>query len=144
MIVIAVTNAHKRHRVPRAPVLRAVRRVLRGEGVRDGAVSVIFIGTALCRSLNRRYLRHPWTTDVISFPLGEGGRLEGEVYVNLDRACAQAREERVTATEEILRLVIHGVLHLTGSTDGTRSERSRMHELENTYLRARRAPGGNA
>jgi rRNA maturation RNase YbeY len=134
MIRIAVANAHRRRRVPHAPVVREVRRVLRGEGVTDARVTVVFIGTPLCRALNARHLGHPWTTDVLAFPLEEHGTLEGEVYVNLDRAGAQAREYRVPPAEEVRRLVIHGTLHLAGWDDGTPRKRGRMQAREDAYL----------
>jgi rRNA maturation RNase YbeY len=86
--------------------------------------------------MNRRFLGHRGATDVISFPLDEKKAVEGEVYVNLDKAREQAGRERVPEHEEILRLVVHGVLHLLGYDDGTVRLRLGMKRREDRCLRA--------
>jgi rRNA maturation RNase YbeY len=91
--------------------------------------------------MNRRFLGHDYTTDVICFRLGTPGRLEGEVYVNLDRAHVQAGEYGVTHGHEAARLVIHGTLHLAGYDDRTPAKARRMRRREDQIL-ARLFPGG--
>jgi len=121
--------------------------VLRGEGVGAGEISVVCVSDGVSRRMNRRFLRHDHATDVISFPLGEGDTIEGELYVNLDRARVQARQYGVTRTHELARLVVHGTLHLTGYDDGTTNDRERMRLREDEVLtRLLRASGrrGNA
>jgi probable rRNA maturation factor len=135
MILVAVHNAHRRYRISRARVTRLVRSVCRGEGVDRARVSVVFIGSRACRTLNRKFLRHDYVTDVLSFPLGEkAGDVEGEIYVNLDRSREQARAYRVSPVLERSRLVVHGTLHLLGYTDGTQRNARRMHQREDRYL----------
>lgn len=116
--------------------------VLRDEGYRAGEISVVCVSDGVSRRMNRRFLGHDYATDVISFPLGEGDTIEGELYVNLDRARVQARQYGVTATHELARLVVHGVLHLTGYDDRTVDDRKRMRFREDGILtRLFRAPG---
>jgi len=81
--------------------------------------------------LNRASLGRRGTTDVIAFDLSELGLpvdLVGDVYVSLDRARRQAADFGVGESEEILRLVLHGVLHTIGYEDGTESRRKKMNE----------------
>ena len=87
---------------------------------------MVFIDSRRCRALNRRYLAHDWVTDVISFPLAPEPVIEGEVYVNLDRARTQADQLGLPYGNEVLRLVVHGVLHLLGYDDRTPVRRRRM------------------
>ena len=134
MIDVAVFNAHPAHRIPRAGVIAAVRRVARGERKRRAAVSVVFVGNRASARMNRRFLGHGGGTDVISFPLGEGGVIEGEVYVNLDRARTQAREYGVRFTDEVRRLVVHGTLHLFGYDDRTVVLGRHMKRREDRYV----------
>jgi len=84
--------------------------------------------------LNRRFLHHDYKTDVISFNLGERGIIDGEIYVSVDRARVQAKRYKVTTEAEVLRLIIHGILHLTGWDDETRSQKLRMRRRENEYI----------
>jgi rRNA maturation RNase YbeY len=99
-------------------------------------VSVVFVGSRFIRRINRRYLQHDYVTDVIAFPLGEGKEtpLEGEIYVNLDRARSQAREYKVPFSEETRRLLIHGTLHLLGYADSTSRKKTIMTQRENLLL----------
>jgi probable rRNA maturation factor len=131
---VSVTNAHHRARCPASLIARCVRAVLRGEGYRSGELSVVCVNDAISRRVNRRFLRHDYATDVISFPLGEGDAVEGEVYVNIDRARVQASEYGVSRSNEVSRLVIHGVLHLVGFDDRTSRQRTAMRAREDAYL----------
>jgi probable rRNA maturation factor len=135
MRTIRIFNAHPKHRLRHAPTVALARRVLAGEGIRDASLGVIFIDDRRMKAMNSRFLRHRYTTDVLSFPLADQrGELEGEVYVNLDQSARQAAEYRVTMRAEVSRLVIHGVLHLAGYRDKTVSERRGMKRKEDEYL----------
>jgi probable rRNA maturation factor len=75
--------------------------------------------------LNEEYLSHEGPTDVISFPLGDERRIVGDVYIGLEQAARQAEEFGVSRSEEILRLTIHGMLHILGwdhPEDGSRTD----------------------
>jgi probable rRNA maturation factor len=135
MIRVAVFNAHPRRRIAREPIGRTVRLVLKGEKIHRASVSVIFIDSRRTRKINRKYLAHDTITDVISFPLETEGLLEGEIYINLDRAREQAAEYGVTKSNEITRLVVHGTLHLAGYDDRKPRQAVRMHARQERYVR---------
>lgn len=100
-----------------ALVRRLVTSVLRAERAtsRVAAVSVTFVGPARMRTLNRTHLRHDRPTDVIAFVLpAPDGRLVGDIYVCAAEGRRQAKEAGVPPRQELIRLVIHGALHLLG------------------------------
>lgn len=97
---------------------------------RRAAVSFVILDDARIQEMNVRFLGHDYATDVITFPLGEEGELDGEVYIGADTAAAQAREHGVPFREEIARLAVHGLLHLLGHDDMTPEAAARMHELQ--------------
>ena len=111
-----------------------MRAVLKGEGVPTGALSVVFVGSRFIRSINRRYHSHDAVTDVLAFPLGGERALDGEIYVNLDRAVSQARRYGVSTGNETRRLIIHGLLHLLGYDDRTSRAKRRMTQQQESYL----------
>ncbi len=101
--------------LPEEAVERAVRATLRAEGHEAAELSVAFLDDAGITSLNREYLDHDRPTDVISFALhGEDEAPLGDVYVGVDQALRQAAELGVDPREELLRLAVHGTLHVLG------------------------------
>ena len=84
----------------------------------------------------RCYLQVTGPTDVMAFNLSENGAaLEGEVYICLDQARCQAACYGVSLASEVVRLAVHGVLHLSGEDDKTEVGRARMRRLEDRVLR---------
>lgn len=93
----------------------AVRAVLAAEGAPEIELSIALVSDETMADLNLRYLAHEGPTDVISFPLEQpGAPLVGDVYVGHDQAVRQAAENGIPLREELLRLVIHGTLHILG------------------------------
>jgi probable rRNA maturation factor len=115
--VVQVAAQGVRPAVSRARVARVADRVLRAEGVRDALLSITFLPNRRIAALNWEHLRHRGATDVISFgfaPVEAGGDLVGDVYIAPDIARENARAYGRGVREELLRLVVHGVLHVIG------------------------------
>jgi probable rRNA maturation factor len=115
--------------VPEAAVRRLARRLL---GRRS--VSLAFVRDAVIRRLNREFLKHDRATDVIAFPLGDGG-VFGEVVVSGETARREARARGLPPEEELLRYVAHGILHLLGYDDHAPADRERMWKRQEAELR---------
>ncbi len=100
-------------------------------------LSLTLLGDDEIRELNREYLGHDRPTDVISFTLGDPGDLVGDVYLGVDQARRQADEHGVPITEELLRLAIHGTLHVLGHDHPEGEDRygSPMFERQEHILR---------
>ena len=116
------------------PIARYVRRVLKKSKQLKASVNVVFVDSRLMRQLNRKYLSHDYGTDVLSFCLEKKGTLEGEIYINLDKARQQARMYKATFSHEVARLVIHGALHLVGHDDRVRTKAVIMKREEEKHL----------
>jgi len=120
-----------------AVVRRVVRGVLRAER-RDADVSITFLGAITMRRLNDEFLGHDQPTDVISFGLaGPDGRLAGDVYLCRAVAARNARRHGVPLRQELVRLVIHGTLHVLGyeHPDGDHRTRSPMWQRQERYVK---------
>lgn len=118
----------------------AVRAVLRGER-RRATVSVTFIGRDRMRGLHQRYMGKRRATDVLAFGLPQpGGGLAGDVYVCVWQARRQAGTHRVAVREEVLRLVVHGTLHLLGwdHPEDDARDQSAMWRRQERYVRSLR------
>lgn len=139
--IVDVTAAGVRVPVARQRVARVAERVLRAERVAHALVSVAFVSDREIAALNRKHLGHRGPTDVISFgfaPGARGGPVVGDIYIAPDVARRNAAAHRRGVREEILRLVVHGVLHVLGydhPADESRTE-SPMWRRQERLLRA--------
>jgi probable rRNA maturation factor len=89
--------------------------VLRAEGLAAAELSVVLAGDERMADLNREYLGREGPTDVLAFHLHDPGEPPlGDVYVGLEQALRQAASFGATPGEEVLRLAVHGILHVLG------------------------------
>ena len=109
--------------------------VLQGEKKEYDSVSVLFVSDSEIREINKNYLGHDYSTDVISFPLNdEPENLEGEIYVSYETTKINSLNYNVPHSSELLRVVIHGILHLAGYDDSTDSQKEEIKMREDHYL----------
>ncbi len=123
--------------VAAALVRGAVEHVLHREGT-SAHVAVTFLGRDTMRRLNQQHLNHDWPTDVISFALPQpDGGVAGDIYICRYVAAREARRRGIAVREELVRLVVHGTLHVIGHEhhEGEARTRSPMWTLQERYVR---------
>jgi probable rRNA maturation factor len=126
-LIIDVSAAGVRVPVSLARARAASERVLRAERVTDALVSIAFVSDRQMASLNWQHLQHRGATDVISFgfaPSAVGCGVVGDIYIapGVARRNAMAHDERIR--DELLRLVVHGTLHVLGYEHPEGADRS--------------------
>lgn len=126
--MILIANLQKSVRIPRAKVEAIGRRLL---GKRS--LSVAFVTDVQMRRVNRRFLRHDYVTDVLAFRLD--GDPFGEVVVAPGVARREAARRGIPVEQELLRYVLHGILHLLGYDDRRPRDRRRMWARQERELR---------
>ena len=115
----AVGVAVEGTRIPisRTRVATIARAVLEAEKVRDAMLSIAFVSNPVIRRMNKWHLRRDRVTDVIAFGFKSAGRnapVVGDIYIAPGVARASAAANGVRLSDEITRLVVHGVLHVLG------------------------------
>jgi probable rRNA maturation factor len=124
--------------LPSGVVRRIVEAVLAGER-RRAFISVTFLGRESMRRLNARHKGRDEPTDVLSFALREpDGRMTGDVYICPWVAAREAGARGVPLREELVRLVVHGTLHVLGRDhpEGKGRTRSPMWRRQERYVEA--------
>jgi|GEM_PF-1233077 len=102
---------------------------------RGGQIGVILVGTDRIRALNRDFRGNDRPTDVLSFDLSDTpDEIEGEIYISVDAARAQAEEAGCAFSEELARLVVHGALHLAGYDHHSPADGRRMAAATRRWL----------
>ena len=104
------------------------------EGKTAGEISIIFCSDEYLLEMNQQYLHHDYYTDIITFDLGDGTAIEGELYISVDRVKDNAINMDVPYLDELQRVIIHGILHLCGYKDKKQADQLKMRQLEDRYL----------
>ena len=116
---------------------RFVKKVLEILDHKNWEVSVLFCNNKYIKSLNAQYRNKDEPTDVLSFPLGETDTryyLAGDIVVSLDALEENARFFKVSEDEELRRLLVHGILHLSGKDHATNKAEESMLKIQEEIL----------
>jgi rRNA maturation RNase YbeY len=101
-------------------------------------VNYIFCSDKYLLSLNQDYLKHNTLTDIITFDNSEGSLIAGEIYISIERVNENASKYASGLTDELHRVMIHGVLHLCGYKDKKPDDKTLMRKKEDAYLSLRK------
>ncbi len=105
------------------------------EGYAVGDLNYIFCSDDYVLQINREHLRHDYYTDIITFDTGEDeGRIEGDIFISVDRVADNAAQLGIPAELEMRRVLAHGLLHLCGYGDKTADEQTQMRGKEEAWL----------
>lgn len=111
-------------------IKRFLERVIRDEKRIPGDLKFIFTDDTSLQDINREFLKNRYYTDIISFDYSEGGVINGELYISQEAVRRNAVNYDVKIKEEILRVMIHGVLHLCGYNDNNERNRDIMFSIQ--------------
>lgn len=108
--------------------------VAREHGKRVGALTYVFCDDEYILATNNQFLGHDYYTDIITFDYSNSHRISGDMVISLDTVRSNAEQLGVDYQGELLRVIIHGVLHLCGINDKGPGEREIMERHENEAL----------
>ena len=105
------------------------------ENKKLGFINCVFCSDEYLKGVNKKYLKHDYYTDIITFDHKEKeDNVEGDLYISLERIKENAKNFGVKTEEELIRVIIHGLLHLIGYKDKSKKEKMIMTQKENKYI----------
>ena len=109
---------------------------LKQEQINHAKINLIFANDTLLNNLKVKYFQKDHLTDVIAFRINDykNSKIEGEIYISLERAIDNAKTYSQKISKELARLIIHGTLHLLNYKDNTDNDKLMMTEIEDKYL----------
>ncbi len=118
-----------------APAIeRWINDIIKREGKTLRQLSYIFADDAYVHAINLEHLQHDTYTDIITFPYGEDGIIEGDIFISIDRVRENAVTFQTAFETELRRVIIHGVLHLCGYLDKSPEQEKNMRAKEDEAL----------
>ena len=135
---VVIANRQRTRKINSPQLRRIVGDLIIELKVKDAQLGINLVAAPKMTSLNETFLQHEGSTDVITFDYSDGqkrGVLHGEIFVCVEEAILQAKKFTTTWQSEVVRYIVHGVLHLLGLDDSKPAARRRMKRVENRLLR---------
>lgn len=140
--VLIIANRQRRKKINTRLLRQIVTALLDELEIAEAELGLHLVAAPEMARVNETFLNHEGSTDVITFdhselqtPNAERRTVYGELFICVDDAIAQAREFRTTWQSEVIRYLVHGVLHLLGHDDHAAAARRKMKREENRLLR---------
>lgn len=115
-----------------------IQETIKSKKRKTGDINFIFCSDTYLLAINKQYLNHNTYTDIITFDYSKGSQtqsISGDIYISIDRIKENATKYSKTKEEELHRVIIHGILHLLGYADKTKTAKEEMTKQENNCLR---------
>jgi probable rRNA maturation factor len=109
--------------------------VILSENKKEGDINYIFCDDDFLININQQYLDHDTLTDIISFDYSVGNELHGDIFISTERVAENAQDFGVSFSEELLRVLSHGVLHYCGYKDKSETDELLMRSKEDEKIK---------
>tara|TARA_B100000427_G_scaffold68648_1_gene54990 strand:- start:281 stop:712 length:432 start_codon:yes stop_codon:yes gene_type:complete len=135
MINVHVNNLHEDFLFKSLSIEKISEKILTDSNYNKIDLNFIFCNDLKLNSLKIEYFNEDVLTDVLTFPLRNDTILESEIYISVDRAIDNAKKNNVTLENEIIRLIVHSILHLLGYNDDTKERKEEMFLKQEDYIK---------
>lgn len=99
-----------------------------------GDINIIFVSRQKIIALNKKYLNHNYSTDILSFNYNSGNSIAGDLFICKEQIQINSEIHNTNFDQEVARVIIHGVLHLLGFDDISIEDKKKMRQAEDFYL----------
>ncbi|MBU4443491.1 MAG: rRNA maturation RNase YbeY [Candidatus Marinimicrobia bacterium] len=135
MSLVSIINNYPKFQLLSPAIKSIIETVAKGENVSFSRVTIIAASDQILNRLKKQYFHDDVLTDTISFNFNEPGEaIEGEIYISIDIIKDNARRFDNTFQQELILVILHSILHLTGYNDQHPDETLQMERLQKRYL----------
>ena len=120
--------------IDEAKITNWIERVAKKYNKEAGEISYLFCDDEKILEVNKEYLNHDYYTDIITFDYSEGNIISGDIIISLQTVESNSQMYKTEFLEELHRVIIHGILHLSGLDDSSEEEEKAMRDAENSAL----------
>jgi len=134
MAILFVSEGVKKPKLKFKDISFWIKQIILNNNLIAGNITYIFCNDEYLLDINKRFLTHDYFTDIITFDYCAGNMISGDMYISVDRVKENCEVFNDSYENEILRVVVHGLLHLLGYKDSSDTERELIREMENKCI----------
>ena len=134
MIDLVVSNTNDNYQYDTKSVKDLCTIVLKDSSYDTISLNIIFSDDINLNRLKLEYFNEDVLTDVLAFPIQNDTKLEAEIYISYDRAISSSKEFNVSLNSELIRLIVHGILHLLGYRDNNEKLKKIMFDKQESIV----------
>lgn len=124
----------KRPKLRVKPIKEWIKAVISSNNNSCGNINIIFCSDSYLLEMNKSYLNHDYFTDIITFNYNNKDIISGDIFISVETVQNNSIQFSQTFNNELLRVIIHGILHLLGFNDKTKEEEILIHTKEDEAL----------
>jgi len=98
-------------------------------------MEISFVSDLVLFKVNKQYLNHEYFTDIITFSYAMDSKVDCELLISYETALYNAKKYKTKLNSEIVRLIVHGILHVSGYDDKMKSDKIKMKKKENAFVK---------
>ncbi len=133
---ITIKNLQNKIAIHPRKIKNLIHKVLKGERVKEsGWINICLVNNALIKRFNAKFLKTNSATDVLAFNLNAGKKIIlADIMISTDTAIKQSSVFKTTPGYELLLYIVHGILHILGYNDRTKTQTKLMRKKESEYV----------
>lgn len=133
--MITFQNEGKILKGQKQQIKASIKTIAHDFGKKLGSVNYVFMSDEELLKVNQDVLKHDYYTDIITFDYSENNKIDCEILISLDRVRENSAKFAQPFSTELLRVMLHGILHVVGFRDKSKNEKEEMRKMENQYIK---------
>jgi len=134
MAIVFIAEGVKRPKLNYKNVGFWVKQIVLSYGCIPGDLTYVLCNDTYLLDINYRFLNHDYFTDIVTFDYCRDKTISGDFFISIDRVNENSKLYNVAFEDELLRVIVHGLLHLFGFKDKSKDEKKLMRELEDNCI----------
>ena len=134
MISLNCIDVRKPRFIKSSQLKKSLKSLVLSEGFLLGDIAIVLCSDDYLLKVNQDFLNHDYYTDIITFDYCENRKISGDLLISIDRVLDNSEKENTDFSEEMHRVIFHGVLHLCGFKDKSKKDIEIMRFKESYYL----------